>query len=203
VSAGSIPSAILKNRSAVPGGGFAPMSGSARTSALRTLPAPPIPVLRFGPGVEAAIRRHGEQSYPEEACGFLVGPSISMGGAPRDVSGTLPAVNEARVGRDHRFIIGSVLLRDTERSLERSRRSVVGFYHTHPDGAARPSRFDLLHAWPRYAYLVLEVLHGRAGALAAFELDPKRRRFDPVGWMNDGPSPRCAPGGNVRRGPAP
>jgi proteasome lid subunit RPN8/RPN11 len=30
-------------------------------------------MIEFGPGVEEAIRKHGELAYPEECCGLLLG----------------------------------------------------------------------------------------------------------------------------------
>jgi proteasome lid subunit RPN8/RPN11 len=34
---------------------------------------------------------------------------------------------------------------------------IVGFYHSHPDHPAEPSRFDLDHAWPNVSYVIVSV----------------------------------------------
>ena len=38
---------------------------------------------------------------------------------------------------------------------------LLGFYHSHPDHPARPSQFDLDHAWPTFAYVIVSVHVGR------------------------------------------
>ena len=32
---------------------------------------------------------------------------------------------------------------------------LLGFYHSHPDHPARPSQYDLDHAWPTFAYVIV------------------------------------------------
>ena len=34
---------------------------------------------------------------------------------------------------------------------------LVGFYHSHPDHPARPSQFELDHAWPNFHYVIVAV----------------------------------------------
>ena len=34
---------------------------------------------------------------------------------------------------------------------------LLGFYHSHPDHPARPSQYDLDHAWPTFAYIIVAV----------------------------------------------
>ena len=41
---------------------------------------------------------------------------------------------------------------------------ILGFYHSHPDVAARPSDYDRRHAWPWYSYVIVPVIGGRADA---------------------------------------
>lgn len=129
------------------------------------------------------IERHGEATYPEECCGFLIGPS---GGTPaaaeRRVLRTIPAENQNEGQRGRRFEIRPDELRRVERSLENTDEAVLGFYHSHPDHPAVPSRFDQDHAWPWYTYVVLAVVHGRSGDFGAFELDPDGRSFAAVPW---------------------
>jgi proteasome lid subunit RPN8/RPN11 len=130
------------------------------------------------------IRRHGEATYPDECCGFLV----AKGGytdteEPRRIVRAAPMENRMEGARSRRFVILPEELRRFEASLEGTDESLVGFYHSHPDHPAVPSLFDQDHAWPWYTYLVLAVDHGRAGELGAFELTPQERRFEPVPWV--------------------
>ncbi len=131
------------------------------------------------------IRRHGEVTYPEECCGFLVGRDAPPGdGQPRRILRVARMENQMDRERGRRFIIRPDQLRRFEKSLDGAGELLVGFYHSHPDHPAVPSRFDEEHAWPWYTYLVLAVDQGGAAELGAFELDPDERHFKPVGWAH-------------------
>ena len=39
--------------------------------------------------------------------------------------------------------------------------SIVGYYHSHPDGRARPSRWDVEQAIAGVTYLITGMAHGR------------------------------------------
>ena len=39
---------------------------------------------------------------------------------------------------------------------------LLGFYHSHPDHPARPSQYDLDHAWPTFAYIIVAVARSSA-----------------------------------------
>lgn len=130
---------------------------------------------------EDALRSHCEREYPREACGFLIGPDpASLGDASREIRRAIPAINEANDGRQRRFVIASDEVRRREAEVESSAEAVLGFYHSHPDQPAAPSRLDQAHAWPWYSYLVVSVESGRAREMTAFELNAKRRRFEPI-----------------------
>lgn len=129
------------------------------------------------------IRRHGEATYPEECCGFLVArePAPGADESRRIIRGA-PMENRMEGARGHRFVIPPEELRRFEASLEGTGEALVGFYHSHPDHPAVPSLFDQEHAWPWYTYLVLAVDDGRAGEFGTFELSAEDRRFSPVAW---------------------
>ena len=127
--------------------------------------------------LQRAIFRHGEQAYPEEACGFLLGPWDGRPSERRTVRSVREAANAKTEERTHRFVIPAPEVRAVERDLEGAGETIVGYYHSHPDHPADPSEFDRDHAWPGLAYLVLAVDRGRARELRAFELDPEARRF--------------------------
>ncbi len=131
---------------------------------------------------DAKIRTHGDSTYPEEACGVLVGPAPEPGSRVRRVTRAHPVPNRRGEDRGHRFLIPAEELRALERSIAGTGLEVVGFYHTHPDHPPVPSEFDRDHAWPWYAYLVLRVYQGRSLELNAFELDPEQRAFQPRGF---------------------
>ena len=55
---------------------------------------------------------------------------------------------------------------------------IVGFYHSHPDHPARPSQFDLDHAWPNFAYVIVSVMAGVSKLMTVWYLQEDRSRFD-------------------------
>jgi len=106
--------------------------------------------------LEAEIRRHGEATYPHECCGALVGRDQA-------VTSIVPLPNTTEEGPRRRFLVRPADYREAEqRSAERGG-DLLGFYHSHPDHPARPSQYDLDHAWPTFAYIIVSV----AGASAS------------------------------------
>lgn len=126
------------------------------------------------PRVLTEIARHGEEAYPDECCGFLVGTTSDE---ERQIVRIERAPNEFEGERRRRFAIRPEELQKLEERLEGTSLLVLGFYHSHPDHPARPSSFDQDHAWPWYLYLVQNVEHGHAGPIGAFELAPEEREF--------------------------
>ena len=101
--------------------------------------------------VQATIRAHGVETYPDECCGVLVGP------APGRVSDAWPLGNTAALDRARRFLIGPEDYRRAEVRAASRGLDIVGFYHSHPDHPAEPSHFDLDHAWPNVSYVIVSV----------------------------------------------
>jgi proteasome lid subunit RPN8/RPN11 len=144
----------------------------------------------------AAMRAHGEETYPNECCGFLVGERSAGGGADGPGAGDRLVVRElarasnARADSPHnRYLIPPEEFARVQRDADRRGLDVVGFYHSHPDAPARPSEYDREHAWPAYAYLVLAVVRGKAGEVGAFELSDDRAAFTSIEWSADGANP--------------
>jgi proteasome lid subunit RPN8/RPN11 len=129
------------------------------------------------------MKAHSRETYPDECCGFLI---ASAGDASAYEARHIDALERARNAFDgeqrRRFVIRPEELRGLERRLEAAGRSVVGFYHSHPDHPARPSEFDREHAWPWYSYLILSVTAADVASVGAFELDPDSSVFREVPW---------------------
>ena len=100
--------------------------------------------------VDAAIRAHGVETYPHECCGALVG---------RDghVSAVVALPNTTEEGPRRRFLVRPSDYREAERRATELGAELLGFYHSHPDHPARPSQYDLDHAWPTFAYIIVAV----------------------------------------------
>jgi proteasome lid subunit RPN8/RPN11 len=67
----------------------------------------------------------------------------------------------------------------SERVAREAGLDVVGFYHSHPDAPARPSQYDLDHAWPWYSYVIVATSRSGAGEITSWVLEDDRSRFAP------------------------
>lgn len=131
--------------------------------------------LRLTAEQHAAIARHGEQTYPHECCGVLLG---GAGAAAREVAEIVPMRNANTESPRNRFDFDPKEHLAVQRQARERGLDVVGFYHSHPDHPARPSQYDLEHAaWPGYSYVIVSVAEGRAAALNSFELADDRSHF--------------------------
>jgi proteasome lid subunit RPN8/RPN11 len=151
--------------------------------------------LRWTPEAASDAYAHARESYPEECCGFLLGPWDGSPGPVRTVVRIVRAANARSEERTHRFVIPAPEVLALERSLEGGPESISGFYHSHPDHPARPSEYDREHAWPGYAYVVLAVARQGITGAGAFELDPEERTFHPRRLLPSPglPGPRAVP----------
>jgi len=127
--------------------------------------------LTITPGVDQAIRAHGQETYPHECCGALLG---------RDdrVTETLALPNTTEEGPRRRFLVRPSDYREAERRASEIGAELLGFYHSHPDHPARPSQYDLEHAWPTFGYVIVAVASGAAGDMTVWYLKDDRSTFE-------------------------
>jgi proteasome lid subunit RPN8/RPN11 len=120
--------------------------------------------------VDDAIRQHGIEAYPNECCGALLG---------RDgvVSSAFGLPNTTEEGPRRRFLVRPQDYRDAERRASELGLELLGFYHTHPDHPARPSQYDLDHAWPSFSYVILSVQAGVPKDMTSWRLQEDRSAF--------------------------
>jgi proteasome lid subunit RPN8/RPN11 len=121
--------------------------------------------------VDALIRRHGEETYPHECCGALVG-------GRGHVVATVPLPNTTEEGPRRRFLVRPADYRLAEQRAGELGGELLGFYHSHPDHPARPSQYDLDHAWPTFAYVIVSVRSGAAGDMTVWWLKDDRSIFE-------------------------
>jgi proteasome lid subunit RPN8/RPN11 len=127
--------------------------------------------ISLGPDVSGAIRRHGEETYPHECCGALVG-------ADGVVTTAVALPNTTEEGPRRRFLVRPSDYRMAEERATALGGELLGFYHSHPDHPARPSQFDLDHAWPTFAYIIVAVASGSAAAMTVWWLKEDRSSFE-------------------------
>jgi proteasome lid subunit RPN8/RPN11 len=122
-------------------------------------------------GVGAAIRRHGMDTYPHECCGALIGRE--------GVVTTIHALpNTTDEGPRRRFRVSDKDYLAAERHATQTGGELLGFYHSHPDHPARPSQYDLDHAWPVFSYIIVSVRGGVAMDMTSWRLREDRSAFD-------------------------
>ena len=127
--------------------------------------------LTLRPGVAGAISNHGSETYPDECCGALVG---------RDgvVTSTYALPNTTEEGPRRRFRVRPQDYREAERRAAEDGADLLGFYHSHPDHPARPSQYDLDHAWPFFSYIIVSVRGGVPEDMTSWRLKEDRSAFD-------------------------
>jgi len=125
--------------------------------------------------VDAAIRAHGQETYPHECCGALVGKSDGVAAV---VNAIVMLPNTTDEGPRRRFLVRPSDYREAEKQAAALGGELLGFYHSHPDHPARPSQYDLDHAWPTFAYIIVAVAQGSAGDMTVWFLKEDRSSFD-------------------------
>ena len=133
-------------------------------------------MLRLGQAHYDALRHHGEETYPHECCGVLLGHVEGDGN--RVVSSIARAGNTRADSPQNRYSIDPKELVRIQREGRERGEDIIGFYHSHPDHPARPSQYDLDHAWPTFAYVIVAVAAGAAGDMTVWYLKEDRSSFE-------------------------
>ncbi|HWE07275.1 MAG TPA: M67 family metallopeptidase [Rhizomicrobium sp.] len=115
------------------------------------------------------MRAHGEETYPNECCGIMLGTADA--GAIR-VAELMRAGNTRTDSAHNRYNIAPQELIAAQREGRRKGLDIVGFYHSHPDHPAQWSRTDFAEAhWFGCAYVITGVDRGKARTTNSFLLD--------------------------------
>jgi proteasome lid subunit RPN8/RPN11 len=114
------------------------------------------------------IRRHGEESYPNECCGVLVGRG---GTRSRTVLAVVRCDNMRADSPQNRYSIDPRDLIRIQREAQLAGRDILGFYHSHPDHPAQWSSTDLAEAyWIGCSYVITSIHKGKAETTNSFLL---------------------------------
>jgi proteasome lid subunit RPN8/RPN11 len=130
------------------------------------------------------IYNHAESIYPEECCGVLLGKIVGLIKTTVEVIPTINAWEQTTpVGSmqvNHELEISNktnryaVPVEDIFQAQKRGRDlqlEIIGFFHSHPDCPAIPSRCDREQAWEIYSYPIISVIQGKACDLQSWVLD--------------------------------
>ena len=114
------------------------------------------------------LRQHGEETYPHECCGVLLG---KMDGSQREVTNVARCGNTRSDSPHNRYHIDPKELVRIQREGRDRGEDIIGFYHSHPDHPAQWSTTDLAEAhWIGCSYVITSVEKGRAARTNSFEL---------------------------------
>ena len=129
-----------------------------------------------------AIGQYGEDTYPDECCGLLLG-KISKGiktvvevRATENVwnaeAAQLFSVGEGeRENQLSNYAISPQTMLEVQKEVRDRNLQIIGIYHSHPNHSAMGSECDHLYAWERYSYIIVSVVQGQVEELRCWELD--------------------------------
>jgi len=128
-------------------------------------------MLRIGIAEYQQMRRHGEETYPDECCGILLG---AYSGNARVVLSTVRCANASADSPHNRYSIDSREVIRAQRNARDCGLEIVGFYHSHPDHPPQWSSTDLQEAhWVGCSYVITRVDQGIAAETKSFVLAGK------------------------------
>jgi proteasome lid subunit RPN8/RPN11 len=127
-------------------------------------------MLRISQSDYDALRTHGEETYPHECCGVLLG-TIDIDKDERVVKIVVRAGNTRLDSLHNRYNIDPKELIAAQKQARQAGLDIVGFYHSHPDHPPRWSQTDLAEAhWIGCSYVITSVVKGKADVTNSFAL---------------------------------
>ncbi|HEY6249352.1 MAG TPA: M67 family metallopeptidase [Candidatus Angelobacter sp.] len=115
-----------------------------------------------------SLRQHGEEIYPHECCGALLG---TFKDGDRVVTQVVRCGNTRDDRPQDRYNIDPKELIAIQRQASEQGLEIVGFYHSHPDHPAQWSQTDLAEAhWLGCSYVITQVEKGAAIRTNSFVL---------------------------------
>ena len=142
-------------------------------------------MLKLSNGYLQEMITYAHQSYPEECCGLLIGQQENTKKIVRTIYQTRNSWGEdctsdlfsSGGSKRNRFAIAPAELLQAQKTARAQNLSIVGIYHSHPNAAAIPSKFDRAIAWPEYSYLIISLQQQPVAALC-WQLD-EQNQFQP------------------------
>ena len=130
-------------------------------------------MLKLSESVYNTLREHGEETYPHECCGVLLGRSV-QNADNLDINTVEDAVRAGNTRTDaahNRYHIAPQELIKIQRQGRERGLDIVGFYHSHPDHPAQWSKTDFEEAhWLGCSYVITAVANGVAQQTNSFLL---------------------------------
>ncbi|MDD5558519.1 M67 family metallopeptidase [Candidatus Methylomirabilis sp.] len=133
---------------------------------------------------------HAEESYPDEACGIVIGkpgdPDTNIVRRCANLANQYHQDDPIRYPRDAKtaYIMDPKDLLRIQSEADAKGLEFVLIYHSHPDHDAYFSEtdrelalFDGEPVWPRLQYLVVSVKHGKVSYFKVFRWDSSVKQF--------------------------
>ncbi len=131
-------------------------------------------MLKIPTEIYQQICTHGENAYPEEGVGFLLGKD----GEIREVRDFLRLQNAREDGaRTNRYLVTPDDMISAENEAENRGLEIIGVFHSHPDHPNTPSQYDQEWAIPWFSYLITTVNGGVASGSRSWRLKTDRSEF--------------------------
>ncbi len=128
-------------------------------------------MLKIPGSIFQEIRGHGEETYPHECCGVLLG-EMNLDANERRVSLAIRCGNTRTDSAHNRYHIDPKELIAAQKTARERGEDIVGFYHSHPDHPAQWSQTDFAEAhWIGCSYVITAVAKGKAEITNSFLLD--------------------------------
>ncbi len=136
-----------------------------------------------------ALRAHGQETYPNECCGVLLGKNTAREGGAEAINHIRQIVRAGNTRTDsahNRYNIAPHELIKIQRQARGLGLDIVGFYHSHPDHPAQWSTTDFAEAhWLGCSYIITSVEQGKAVLTNSFLLsgtgeDDKKFEDEPI-----------------------
>lgn len=112
--------------------------------------------------------RHALDCLPEECCGVLIGLKTESGRSR--VHRAIAADNVSTDDRERRYVVDPLAVLEADRGARAEGLELVGYYHSHPSGAATPSASDRRGAWPDTSYVILGMDGGELREVRSWRL---------------------------------
>jgi proteasome lid subunit RPN8/RPN11 len=150
------------------------------------------------------LRAHGEETYPNECCGVLLGKNLD--GEGNHVQQIVRAGNTRTDSAHNRYHIAPQELVKIQRQARGLGLDIVGFYHSHPDHPAQWSKTDFAEAhWLGCSYIITSVEKGKATVTNSFLLkgaDEEDKNFEDEAIQIDIATDAAGSGAHNQKGQA-
>lgn len=118
------------------------------------------------------ITKDGEQTFPDECCGFLFGKEEHN---QRSITLAQEVHNNKEGDKRRRFQINPLDYMKAERFALENNLQLLGVYHSHPQHPAIPSEHDRVVAMPFFSYVIISVLDGKLDDFRSYRLNDDKQ----------------------------